>query len=119
MLKEGDKNFTFFHRSAYIHRRRNYIKSIKDEAGHEITGDSLIGQSAADFFISLYAEDGGSDTPLQDCLVSKLLIVIKEDDNYQLTTPISADEVHLAIFAMGDYKTLGLDGFPSAFFQDY
>ncbi|XP_057861148.1 uncharacterized protein LOC131069655 [Cryptomeria japonica] len=100
-------------------RRRNYIKSIKDETGQEITGESLIGQSASDFFIRLYSKDGGRDVALQDFLVSKLLTVIKEEDNCQLTAPISAEEVCMVVFAMGAYKTPNSDGFPPTFFQDY
>ncbi|XP_057813277.2 uncharacterized protein LOC131027275 [Cryptomeria japonica] len=118
-LKEGDRNLAFFHRSTYIHRRRNYIKSLRDDSDQEITGDSLIKQSATEFFIGLYMESGRNDVSLQDSLLSKLLNVIEEDDNYQLTTPISLEEVHLAAFAMGAYKTPGPNGFPSAFFQDY
>lgn len=61
----------------------------------------------------------GRDVSLQDCLVSKLLTVIKEDDNCQLIAPISTEEVCLAIFSMGAYKTPSPNGFPPTFFQDY
>ncbi|XP_059075246.1 uncharacterized protein LOC131875205 [Cryptomeria japonica] len=118
-LKEGDINFAFFHRSACIHKRRNHIKSIKDDSDQEITRDSLIRQCASDFFTRLYTGVGGRDAPLQDSLVSKLPTVVEEEDNYQLTAPIFAEEVRLAIFAMGAYKALDPDGFPSVFFQDY
>ncbi|XP_057873532.2 uncharacterized protein LOC131079567 [Cryptomeria japonica] len=114
-LKEGDKNYAFFHRSASIHKKRNYIKSIKDETGQEISKDSLLGQSVVDFFTRLYA-DGGRDSPLQDCLVSKLPMAINEDGNRQLLAPISTDDVHRVVFAMGAYKAPGSDGFPPAFF---
>ncbi|XP_059077972.1 uncharacterized protein LOC131876559 [Cryptomeria japonica] len=97
--------------SASIHKRRNYIKSIKDETGQEISENSLLGQNAVDFFTKLYV-DGGRDSPLQDCLVSKLPMAINEDDNRQLLAPISTDEVHMVVFVMGAYKTPGPDGFP-------
>lgn len=51
--------------------------------------------------------------------MNKLPNSIGEEDNYQLLAPISSKEVHLVFFAMGAFKTLGLDGFPQAFFQDY
>ncbi|GLJ49042.1 hypothetical protein SUGI_1034580 [Cryptomeria japonica] len=74
--------------------------------------------NAVDFFTRLYA-DGGRDSLLQDCLVSKLSMAINEDDNRQLLAPISTDEVHKDVFAMGAYKTPGLDGFFLTFFQDF
>lgn len=72
-----------------------------------------------DFFTRLYADNGGSVSLLQDCLISKLPMAINEDDNRKIMAPISIEEVHRAIFAMGAYKTSGLDGFPPTFFQDF
>ncbi|XP_057868066.2 uncharacterized protein LOC131075250 [Cryptomeria japonica] len=118
-LKEGDKNLAFFHRSAYIHRRRNFIKILRDDSDQEIIGDSLIRQSATDFFIGLYTESGRNDVSLEDSLLSKLLNAIEEEDNCQLLAPISSEEVHVAIFCMGAYKILSPDRFPLTFFQDY
>lgn len=95
------------------------IKCLRDDIGHEITDEAQIGQFATDFFIRMYTKFGGGSEALQDRHLSKLPTAIGEEDNCQLLSPISSEEVQLAVFVMGAYKTLGLDGFPPAFFLKY
>jgi len=49
----------------------------------------------------------------------KLPTMVSGEDNDILLRPIQDQEVKDAIFHVDKYKTLGLDDFGAAFFQDY
>ena len=42
---------------------------------------------------------------------------ISEDQNHQLTMPVTEEEIKEALFSIGDDKALGLDGYSSFFFK--
>lgn len=67
----------------------------------------------------MYTESGRGNEALQDRLLSKLPNAIGEEDNCQLLSSISMEEVRLAIVVMVSYKTLSPDGFPPTFFQEF
>jgi NADH dehydrogenase/NADH:ubiquinone oxidoreductase subunit G len=56
-LHHGDQNTAFFHRSATARRKRNFIKSLKNDAGDTIDNSDQLLSLAAGHFENLFTSD--------------------------------------------------------------
>ncbi|WMV14449.1 hypothetical protein MTR67_007834 [Solanum verrucosum] len=111
-LKQGDRNTSFFHKTANAHRRVNTIDKIKvrDEL---LTEPAEIQKEITEYYEKLYAEteDWRPDLEMIGCPT------IDEDDNNQLMAPFEAQEILEGIKACAGDKAPGPDGFSMAFFS--
>ncbi|KAA3457419.1 reverse transcriptase [Gossypium australe] len=90
-LQIGDKNTTYFHRSATTRHRANTISKLVLGDGIEVTDDAGLQEAAKDYF----------------------------ETNEALQSPFKEEEVRSALKGMGSVKAPGPDGFPTLFFQKY
>ncbi|XP_059073498.1 uncharacterized protein LOC131874234 [Cryptomeria japonica] len=115
-LTEGDRNISFFHRSALKHKRRNTIHSILNNRNEEVVGNNEIGQWASLHFANAYSNDRVREPiEISDKLLSLIPQVLDEADNELLIRRVSEEEVQEAVFTMASFKAPGPDGFPPAF----
>ena len=56
-LIEGDRNTTFFHRSASNHKRRNIIRRLEGEGGRVYKDQEEMGRHAVEYYSKAYIKD--------------------------------------------------------------
>ena len=110
LLKEGDKNTSFFHRMANSHRRRNCIKKVRVNGNWVEDEDSIKREVAASFQCSL--SDPGGWRP---CLSGLNFKDLGRDAADSLEVPFTVEEVFAALSDLNGDKAPGPDGFPIAF----
>ena len=67
----------------------------------------------SDYFRKIFKSEFIDSNDFEDCIHLKL----SSKHNEVLMSPISSDEVHLAVFSMHPDKAPSLDGFNPAFFN--
>jgi hypothetical protein len=115
-LTSSDLNTRFFYLSTVIRRRRNYIEFMKDEHGSWLTKREDIGKCFCRNFVKLFNSDN-PQFPLD--LEGLVPCCISEEENDQLVTPLSPEEVKAAVFAMKSNKAPGPDGMSPIFYKHY
>jgi hypothetical protein len=96
-LKEGDKNYKFFHLSTIIRRRRNAIDAIKGDDGVWITNKAEIRNHIVSRFQSLYTSEPVSFPPNLDDLI---LPCITQPENATLCLIPSPLKIKESLFGM-------------------
>ena len=56
-LTEGDKNITFFHRSAFYRKRRNTINRLEGEGGRVFKDQEEMGRHVVEYYSKVYIKD--------------------------------------------------------------
>ncbi|XP_038984384.1 uncharacterized protein LOC120111405 [Phoenix dactylifera] len=115
-VKEGDRNTSFFHRSAVIRRQRNMIRSLRVGAGQRVVEDSAVRQALVEFFRSRWTEVEG---PYVMDQLPRPAVRVEESENAALIQPVLDREVQEAVWALGEDKAPGPDGYPPFFFRRY
>ncbi|XP_058108842.1 uncharacterized protein LOC131251865 [Magnolia sinica] len=112
-LEEGDRNTKFFQIVASERSRRAVISSIKDGEGNVITDWNRIKSAAVEFFENLFKE-----VPLSSAeeFMVGIPSILSAQDNEDLLTPRSMEEVWEAIKEIPKDGAPGPNGFSSAFF---
>ncbi|KAL0408606.1 UNVERIFIED_CONTAM: putative ribonuclease H protein [Sesamum radiatum] len=119
-LEDGDANTKYFHLTAVLQSKSNFIHSIKSKEGHTVTEWDMIGKEFADYFKSLFSTDCFlSQSEIADCVTEHMTTVFSEADNQELSMIPTPDEIKNTIFDMAAYKSPGPDGFPPSFFKQY
>lgn len=54
-LRHGDKNTGFFHQKASHKKSRNWIESIQNSEGTNLTEETQIGEVFTDFYLDLFS----------------------------------------------------------------
>ncbi|KAL0405295.1 UNVERIFIED_CONTAM: hypothetical protein Slati_3843400, partial [Sesamum latifolium] len=104
-LEDGDANTRFFHLTAILQSKANFIHSIQTGQGNAVTEWELIGNEFLSYFISLFTSDlpqhsfnpTDSFHELFPCLVSAC-------DNQEPRRIPSADEIKDVVFEMASLK---------------
>uniref|UniRef100_A0A2N9F9F3 Reverse transcriptase domain-containing protein n=1 Tax=Fagus sylvatica TaxID=28930 RepID=A0A2N9F9F3_FAGSY len=113
-LREGDNNTRFFHRIANSNHRFNTIGRLSINGA--VTSDQEeIGEGLVNFYSHLFTDDEVR-RPLLDGLAFSS---IDESDRICLDRSFTEEEVVGVVKDMAGNKSLGLDGFSMAFFQNY
>ncbi|KAA3458589.1 reverse transcriptase [Gossypium australe] len=115
-LQFGDRNTTYFHKSATTRKRANSITKLVLDDGTKVADDTGLQEAAKIYFENLFASKGMADP-------KKMLEGIEEcislEINEALQSPFKEDEVYAALKGMRPIKAPGSDGFPVLFFQKY
>ena len=115
-LVKGDRNSSYFQRRANIHRKKQEITKLKDDAGIWIYEPRDIAQKIlldyTEHFKSLYRTPRTIHALGLPCLIS-------QEDNEQLTRLPATEEIKKAVFDINPSKTPGSDSFSTEFFQHY
>ncbi|KAL0404010.1 UNVERIFIED_CONTAM: hypothetical protein Sradi_2041800 [Sesamum radiatum] len=95
-LPEGDANTKYFHLTAILQSKSNFIHSIRAREGYTVTEWDLIG-----------------------CAVEYMSNTISNSVNEELALIPSPDEIKDTVFAMAAFKSPRPDDFPSSLFKQY
>lgn len=113
-IKDGDRNTRYYHTKTIIRRRRNKVLSLRNSEGDWIFDQSLLRENVVLYYKNLFHED----------LVSRVIHDTRSsfppiDQNFKdsLTTPVSQQEIKVAIYNIGAFKAPGEDGYPALFYQ--
>uniref|UniRef100_A0A803QS90 Uncharacterized protein n=1 Tax=Cannabis sativa TaxID=3483 RepID=A0A803QS90_CANSA len=108
-LRFGDDNTKFFHKSTLIHRRRNFIGCVKDDAGEWVRDRVGIGKYFHDKFQALFKTTSDLTGHELDSLFFDKVSAL---DNEEIGQVPSGDEVRDTVFKMHPPKAPGPDGYP-------
>ncbi|XP_055960697.1 uncharacterized protein LOC126668753 [Mercurialis annua] len=115
-LKCGDCNSKFFHAKYKERNRRNNISGLRSMQGSWVTDQISINTLILNHFQNIYQTS--VPVGIESCL-QHFPSTITATMNASLSSPITAAEVHTAIFSINSWKAPGIDGFTSFFFQTY
>jgi hypothetical protein len=116
-LKEGEKNYKFFHRSM-IHRRFiNCITKLEDDQGNTLLTHQEITNEMTDFYKDLLSEPLVDHTLAIERVTQNIPALISLEQNTTLMRPITQAKVDQAIQDLPKGKAPGLDGFTTYFFH--
>ena len=115
-VEEGDKNTRFFHLSILVRRRRNRINDLKLEDGSWINTKEEIQNYFTKNFKSLYQSEG-NDVP--EDLENLIEHCITMEENEELCSVPSREEIRKVVFEMKSLKAPGPDGFSALFYKHY
>ncbi|XP_057976104.1 uncharacterized protein LOC131163526 [Malania oleifera] len=113
-LKESDRGSSFFHGSLKRNSNRNHISAVIKRNGEQANSISQVANEFLEFYIQLM----GTDLVCSD--IKKLIItrgsLLNDSHKQNMISPISDEEVKMALFDIGDDKSPGPDGFFAGFF---
>ena len=115
-LKDGDKNSRFFHISTIIRRKHNSIDAIKDYRGEWLICKKDIREHVVEKFFNLFTEE---PVVFPSDLNQLILPAITDEENLELCSIPSHQDIKNVIFAMGSQKAPGPDGLPTLFYKKY
>jgi len=114
-LTKGDRNTSFFHAFASKRRRKNWIRSLKDENGFLVVGDQLK-HFIANQYQQLFMSCAGSHADyVLNCVYPRVTIEMNES----LMEPFTGEEIWNALESIGDLKAPSADGMPSIFYKKF
>ena len=114
-LEGGDLNSKYFHAVASARKPHINIEKIRDMYGAWVSSQAEICIVAGDYFVDLFM----APQRTLDHWPLDFSRTVSKEDNMFLTSPFRADEFKDALFQMHPDKSLGPDGFNSAFFQHF
>ncbi|XP_024155881.1 uncharacterized protein LOC112163846 [Rosa chinensis] len=117
-LKDGDRNFKFFHQRASNRKQKNKIKGLFDDNGVWQTSSNGIEDVVMKYFQQVYASQA-PDVRAQEVVLQTIVSRVTIEMNELLLAPYSMEEVRNALFQMHPSEAPGLDGMSPFFFQKY
>lgn len=114
-LRDGDSNSKFFHAYATTKKVRNFITSLKDNNGVQITDQESMSIVVRDYFLKLFSHvnNNPDDSP------GAMENVITETQNADLVAEFTFEEFSVAVKEMHLDKSAGPDGLNPAFYQNF
>lgn len=114
-LREGDQNSKFFHNFASGRRRNNLLKGLKDRNGASRENNEDMQDIIVDYFSELFqASPNAEGLSHRECVQ-----MVSEQQNSELSMPITSEEVKCAVDSMHPAKSPGCDGLNPGFYQAY
>lgn len=115
-FKDGDRNTKFFHNKASQRAKVNNISKLKDEDGVWWKGDEQIERVLISYFDDLFSTSNPSNTEAICDVVKRKL---SDDHKCWCDRDFTWEEITEAINHMHPLKSLGSDGLPALFFQNF
>ncbi|GMI79095.1 hypothetical protein HRI_001578800 [Hibiscus trionum] len=115
-LKHGDRNTSYFHRSATQRRKKNKVLKLFTTNNVEVTNEEEMGQIAREYFISLFTSQGGGDNAK---ILEGISKVITDEMNGFLRREYTQEEVFSALKSMSPLKAAGEDGLGALFYRRF
>ncbi|XP_042481164.1 uncharacterized protein LOC122061767 isoform X2 [Macadamia integrifolia] len=111
-MKDGDRNFKYFHLSVKIRRAHNQIRSLQKE-----DGSWIFDQQALKSYISSYYESfhGAAQLTPHWKLLDNIPQVLGDGENDILLAVPSKDEITKAVWDLDPDSSPGPDGFSGVF----
>ncbi|CAN1818839.1 LINE-1 reverse transcriptase homolog, partial [Linum perenne] len=115
-VNEGDRNTAFFHATTVHRRQRNHITRLKNQEEEWTSTPTELENLTKSFFVDLFTARQQVDSSLILPLLPKL---VSDEINYNLTRPVSDEEIRTAVFALGAAQSPGPDGYNGHFYRKY
>lgn len=112
-LKKGTRIHGFFHKYASQRRKTNLIERIKDDSGQWCENLEDIQKVIENYFLNLFTASPTTGQLSQKEELNR----VSEQENADLVSTVTEEEVKHAVFSMHADKSPGLDGFNPAFYQ--
>lgn len=116
MLRDSDKNTSYFHTKASNRRRRNQLKGLEDVHGVKHKSIEVMTSVVLDYFSDLFTSSRPEITMDKVDFVGHRLT---NDMIDMLSRPYSREEVEVALADMHPCKSPGPDGLPALFYKRY
>ncbi|XP_050242161.1 uncharacterized protein LOC126691131 [Quercus robur] len=114
----GDRNTAFYHIKIITRRKHNKIRRLKDNLGNWLDSEDQVIDIILNGFKKIYLTNHTSSvTPSNFELNWAISLVAK--DSLRLSTNVSEQEIHKAMFSLKPYKALGMDGLHAGFLQHF
>ena len=117
-LVEGDRNTSFYHTAALVHRRRNLILCMKDRMGNWINGEREISEFIRDGFTDLFTT-GLTTSYLAEWSPPCWSTFLSEAEISLVDRPITDEEIKASLWALKPFKVPSPDGLHAGFFQRF
>ena len=114
-LQVGDKNTSFFHKSASARRQNNVIKGVLNESNVWLSADADIENEFVRYFDNLFTSNECREEDLGK-IFSHVPLKLSDSMNDQLLRPFLPADVKEALFSMNPNKSPGKDGLGAGFF---
>lgn len=118
VLEEGEQPSSYFYRKERAQGESKVIRSIRNNEGRVVEGDSVVGVFT-DFYSTLYSKEVNTDCAIQDVFLECIQNKLSCSDRATLEGPFSLGEIKSAIHSMGCNKSPGVDGVSVEFYRDY
>lgn len=117
-LKKGDCNTFFFHSLQKVKKTQCAISSLKVDG--MVTNDKLtIKNHMLNYYMNLFTEDS-ADLNIDFNIIEDIIpCSVSLEDNQNLTTISSLEEVKYVVFALDPSNSLGPNDFIGLFFQTF
>ncbi|XP_074278426.1 uncharacterized protein LOC141602015 [Silene latifolia] len=115
-MEEGDENSAYYHQSIKSRRMRNKVYQIQNQDGVRCTQS----QEIQDAFDCFYRDLLGSSKKVVPVNVSIVRAgsCLSSQQQQELITPVTDEEVKRAMFSIPGNKAPGPDGYSSQFYKD-
>ena len=115
LLKEGDRNTSFFHSRVKAKRQRGFIHAIKNDTGHWMHDNKAIQDEGILVFEKLFSSEGND---VDEEVLKVIPEIITTVDSIVLTAILDLDEVWKTLQSMPSQAAAGPDGFSINFYVD-
>lgn len=116
ILRDGDKNTSYFHYRTSQSKTRNTIISLLDSAGVERSDLKGLLHVVYDYYSDFFRS---SRLPIDRDLFEHMDVRLSADMRDILLKPYCKEEVVKALREMHPTKSLGPDGFPAYFYHQF
>ena len=117
-LVEGDRNTSFYHTAALVHRRRNRIVCMQDRMGNWIDGNREISEFIREGFLDLFTS-GLTVSTLAEWKPPCWYTRINEVDAVNIDRLVTDAKIKASLWALKPFKVPGPDGLHASFFQQF
>lgn len=101
------------------HKATNRITTLRTPNGQILSSQVEIDDHIISFFKNLLDEEALDSDAAQGYFENLISPLLSQERNIALTSPITVEEVELAVFKMKSFGSSGLDGFPLGFYQHF
>lgn len=112
-LQVGEKNTKYFHTSCNKRKRNNHIQKLKNEDGDWVDWSSGLQDLIKEYFQRLFTEEQTQGDVILNCITK----TVSEQQNTELLSVVTEEEVKNVVFHMHPDKAPGPDGMTPTFFQ--
>ncbi|XP_074293053.1 uncharacterized protein LOC141619954 [Silene latifolia] len=114
-ISYNDSSSKYFSARIQERQQQQLIGHIKDKDGKERIGLDSVAEGFIDYYQHLLGQSHPTSPIDVDFIQASSCV--PEDDIAGLIKPIGDDEIRVVVFSIGSDKSLGPDGFSSAFFK--
>lgn len=119
MVKKGERNTKFFHRTTVQRRMHNNISFIQNQEGARVEKHEEIVEEFLRHFKQVHSEPLANRNLAIEKIIQKVPKIITEEHNELLLRPILPQEVDVAMHQLKEGKAPGPDGFSTSFYHKF